>query len=89
MSYIVTSTSSKYVGRHLDHPSLAPILKHLPNDISFVQQSGGATVTLTDNGEEASFSALELVAMVLSSAQVRLHHSVVFGGSSPCEEALI
>lgn len=68
-------------GRDLDHPYLAPILERLPNDMSFMEEAGGVTVSLTDNGEEISYSALELVAMVLSSAQVptRIHLASLSG----------
>lgn len=57
-------------GRDLDHPFLAPILKSLPNDVEFKGEEGGVVVNLQDNGQDLSFSAVELVAMVLSSAQV-------------------
>lgn len=57
-------------GRDLDHPFLAPILKSLPNDVEFKGEEGGVVVNLHDNGQDLSFSAVELVAMVLSSAQV-------------------
>lgn len=69
--------SDLFSGRDLDHPHLVPILEHLPNDFSFVQEEGGVRVTLTDNGEEVSYSAMELIAMVLSSAQVRRRRCLV------------
>lgn len=57
-------------GRDLEHPFVAPILSRLPNDVEFRSEEGGAVLTVTDNGEEATYSAVELVAMVLGSAQV-------------------
>lgn len=47
-------------------------MERLPNDLSFRPEEGGVTISLVDKGEEASYSALELVAMILSSAQVML-----------------
>lgn len=58
------------VGRDLEHPSLAPILARLPNDVGFKAEEGGVVLSVNDNGTEAEYSAVELVAMILSSAQV-------------------
>lgn len=57
-------------GRDLEHPFVAPILSRLPNDVDFRMEEGGAVLTVADNGGEATYSAVELVAMVLGSAQV-------------------
>ncbi|CAM9469770.1 unnamed protein product [Ascophyllum nodosum] len=57
------------LGRDLEHPYVAPILSRLPNDVDFRADEGGVVLTLTDNGLETDYSAVELVAMVLSSAQ--------------------
>ncbi|CAM9929756.1 unnamed protein product [Pylaiella littoralis] len=57
------------LGRDLEHPFLAPILSRLPNDVGFKADEGGVVLSLNDNGAEAEYSAAELVAMVLSSAQ--------------------
>lgn len=57
-------------GRDLEHPFLAPILSRLPNDVGFKADEGGMMLSLNDNGAEAEYSAVELVAMILSSAQV-------------------
>ncbi|CAB1098258.1 HSP70 [Ectocarpus sp. CCAP 1310/34] len=57
------------LGRDLEHPSLAPILSRLPNDVGFKADEGGVVLSLNDNGAEAEYSAVELVAMILSSAQ--------------------
>lgn len=57
-------------GRDSEHPFLAPILSRLPNDVGFKADEGGVMLSLNDNGAEAEYSAVELVAMILSSAQV-------------------
>lgn len=59
-------------GRDLEHPFLSPILETLPNDVDFKEEEGGVVLALNDNGQQAEYSALELTAMVLSSAQVGL-----------------
>lgn len=46
-------------------------MSRLPNDADFKADEGGVVLSLNDNGAEAEYSAVELVAMVLSSAQVR------------------
>lgn len=45
-------------------------MARLPNDIEFRPEEGGVVLNLDDAGEKADYSAVELVAMVLSSAQV-------------------
>eukprot|EP00904_Undaria_pinnatifida_P004668 jgi/Undpi1/14201/HiC_scaffold_9.g03850.m1 len=57
------------LGRDLEHPFLAPIMARLPNDVEFRAEEGGVVLNLDDAGEKADYSAVELVAMVLSSAQ--------------------
>eukprot|EP00903_Cladosiphon_okamuranus_P014439 g13397.t1 len=57
------------LGRDLEHPFLAPILSRLPNDAGFKAEKGGVMLSVNDNGAEAEYSAVELVAMILSSAQ--------------------
>lgn len=53
-------------------------MKSLPNDVDFKAEEGGVVLSLNDNGDEAAYSAVELVAMVLSSAQVRSSVGCVF-----------
>ena len=45
-------------------------MARLPNDVEFRAEEGGVVLNLDDAGEKADYSAVELVAMVLSSAQV-------------------
>lgn len=45
-------------------------MSRLPNDADFKAEEGGVMLSLNDNGAEAEYSAVELVAMILSSAQV-------------------
>lgn len=45
-------------------------MSRLPNDVQFKADEGGVVLSLNDNGAEAEYSAVELVAMILSSAQV-------------------
>lgn len=45
-------------------------MSRLPNDVQFKAEEGGVVLSLNDNGAEAEYSAVELVAMILSSAQV-------------------
>ncbi|CAN0320483.1 unnamed protein product, partial [Hapterophycus canaliculatus] len=58
-----------FKGRDLEHPFLAPIMSRLPNDVQFKAEEGGVVLSLNDNGAKAEYSAVELVAMILSSAQ--------------------
>lgn len=58
----------------MEHPFLAPILSRLPNDAEFKAEEGGVVLSLNDNGAEAEYNAVELVAMILSSAQVTKHN---------------
>lgn len=74
----------------MDHPYLAPILKNLPNDVEFKGEEGGVVLNLQDNGQDLTFSAVELVAMVLSSAQVKINaikFYTVLAGSSCCRRS--
>lgn len=63
-------------------------MERLPNDVEFKAEEGGVILSLNDNGEEATYSAVELVAMVLSSAQV-CFRAFVFGDKKATTTTII